>query len=160
MILRAISERSGIVGQIVASVFGFAWNVATFLVVPVLVMENVDPIEAVKRSAGLLKKTWGEQLIANFGISMVFGLITFGVMILGIVLIAVFAGLNSPALVVLAILVTVVAVIGVGLLASTLSGIYQAALYRYATEGDAGQYFAPELIEGAFKQKNKRGIFG
>ncbi len=160
MILRAISERSGIVGQIVASVFGFAWNVATFLVVPVLVMENVDPIEAVKRSAGLLKKTWGEQLIANFGISMVFGLITFGVMILGIVLIAVFAGLNSPALVVLAILVTVVAVIGVGLLASTLSGIYQAALYRYATEGDAGKYFAPELIEGAFKQKNKRGIFG
>jgi hypothetical protein len=160
MILRAISERGGIVGQIVASLFGFAWNVATFLAVPVLVVENVGQVDAVKRSASLLKKTWGEQLVANFGIGMVFGLITFGVMIIGVVLIMVFAGLNSPALVALAIIATILAVIAVSLLASTLSGIYQAALYRYATEGDAGEFFAPELIEGAFKEKQKNGIFG
>ena len=35
MILRILSERSGIIGRIVIGLIGFAWNVATFLVVPV-----------------------------------------------------------------------------------------------------------------------------
>jgi hypothetical protein len=160
MILRAISERGGLVGQIAASIFGFAWNLATFLAVPVLVAENVGPVEAVQRSTSLLKKTWGEQIVANFGIGMVFGLITFAIIIVGGGLIMLFVGLKSTALVILAVIVTVVAIIGVSLLGSTLSGIYQAALYRYATEGEAGDYFAPELIQGAFREKNKRGIFG
>ena len=62
MILRFISERAGILGQIVGGVLGFAWTIATFLVVPVLVAENVGPIDAVKRSTALLKQTWGERM--------------------------------------------------------------------------------------------------
>jgi hypothetical protein len=54
MILRWISERAGIIGQIIGGVLGFAWSIATFLVVPVLVVENVGPIEAIKRSTGYL----------------------------------------------------------------------------------------------------------
>ena len=38
MILRWISERAGIVGSILGGVLGFAWSIATFLVVPVLVV--------------------------------------------------------------------------------------------------------------------------
>ncbi len=51
MVLRAISERSGFLGRLVVSLVGFAWNLATFLAVPVLVVEDVGPIEAVQRSA-------------------------------------------------------------------------------------------------------------
>ena len=53
--LRMISERSGNLGRIVTSLVGLAWNLATYLVVPVLVIEGVGPVEAIKRSAGLLK---------------------------------------------------------------------------------------------------------
>ena len=56
MILRAIAGRSGVIGQIVVSIIGFAWNVATFLVVPVLVVEKLGPIDAIKRSAALQGK--------------------------------------------------------------------------------------------------------
>ena len=77
MILRWISERAGIVGQIIIGIIGFAWNIATFLVVPVLAVEKVGPIEAIKRSAGLLRRTWGEQLVGNAGIGIVFGLSRF-----------------------------------------------------------------------------------
>src|SRR5204863_8631612 len=73
VILRNIARR-GFIGRIVASVFGLAWNVATFLAVPVLVVEGVGPIEAVTRSSQLLKKTWGEQLAGNIGIGVVFTL--------------------------------------------------------------------------------------
>ena len=83
-ILRAISERSGAIGRIVVSLVGFVWNIATFLVVPVLVVENVGPLEAVKRSGSLLKETWGEQIAGNLSVGFIFGLITFGVILLGI----------------------------------------------------------------------------
>jgi len=153
MILRAISERGGLVGQIVASIIGFAWNVATFLAVPVLVVEDVGPIEAVKRSAGLLKKTWGEQLVGSFSIGMIFGLLIFGAVLVGGALIAAAVSLKSAALIVLTVVALVVAILALSLLSSTLSGIYQAALYRYATDGDTGGYFSEDLIQGAFKPK-------
>lgn len=169
MILNALSNSArnnrnivgSIIAQLVISVIGMAWNLATFLAVPVLVVENVGPIEAVKRSAGLLKKTWGEQIAGNFGIGTVFGLLTFGVMVLGFVLIGVFVSIHATALVVLAVIVTIVAVLALSLLSSALSGIYQAAVYRYATQGEVGSAFPRELVEGAFKIKEQRGgIFG
>ena len=75
IILKSISRR-GVVGRIIAGVFGLAWNLATFLAVPVLVVEGIGPIEAVKRSTQLLKKTWGEQIVGNIGNGLVYGLMT------------------------------------------------------------------------------------
>lgn len=157
MVLRAISERSGLIGQIVTSIIGFVWGVATFLVVPVLVMEDIGPWEAVKRSAGLLKKTWGEQLAANFSMGLIFGLLSVAIVIIGMVLTAVLANV-SGALAVAAVVAMILTLIGISLVASALGGIYQAALYRYAAEGKNSDYFSAELIQGAFKEKPKRGL--
>ncbi len=41
MVLQAIEERFGIVGRIVAGLVGLAWNLVTFLVVPILVLEDL-----------------------------------------------------------------------------------------------------------------------
>jgi hypothetical protein len=152
-ILQAISVRSGAIGRIVVSLVGFVWNVATFLVVPVLVVEKVGPLDAVKRSAGLLKETWGEQIIGNLSVGFIFGWITFGVILLGIpvVVLAVMSG--SVALIVTAVLLIILLVMAVSLVSSTLSGIYMAAVYRYATTGDTGGYFDADLVKGAFKLK-------
>ena len=65
MVLRAIQERGGIVGQIGAAIAGVAWALITFLVVPILVIEGVGPMEAIRRSGGLLRQTWGEQIGAT-----------------------------------------------------------------------------------------------
>ncbi len=154
MILNALSRRAGIVGQIVISIIGFAWNVATFLVVPVLVMEEVGPVDAIKRSAALLKQTWGEQLVGNFSIGMVFGLIGFAVaVVIGVPLFALAGSADSPALVVVAILVIVLLFVVIGVISSTLQGIFTAALYRYATEGTSGGFFDDAMIKDAFRQK-------
>ena len=159
VLLRAISERSGLIGRIVIGIIGFAWNMATFLVVPVLVTEDVGPIDAVRRSGELLKKTWGEQIVGNFSIGGIFTLLVFGViLIVGIPLFALIGAAESGAMFVLAAIIMVVLILGISLVGSTLSGIYQAALYRYAIGGEVGDYFDPELIQGAFKQKRKRGL--
>ncbi len=61
----------------IISMIGLAWNIATFLVVPVLAVEKVGPFDAVKRSVALYKKTWGEQIVGNLGLGAFFGLVTF-----------------------------------------------------------------------------------
>jgi hypothetical protein len=154
MILRAISERAGIIGQIVIGIIGIAWNLATYLVVPVLVMENVGPIEAIKRSTQLLKTTWGEQVVGNFSIGTIFGLLAVAVFFLiGGPLFVVAASSDSAALMVLVIVLVVAAMIVIGVVASTLQGIFTAALYRYATEGTTGGFFDDALVQNAFRQK-------
>src|SRR4051812_17691344 len=82
--LRTLQERVGFIGRFVVALIGVAWNIATFLVVPVLVADDGGPIDAVKHSARLVKKTWGENIIGNAGIGLAFGFISFGVLVLAI----------------------------------------------------------------------------
>ncbi|MBP6703619.1 MAG: hypothetical protein KBH14_06155 [Vicinamibacteria bacterium] len=153
MILRSISERSGVLGKIVVSLVGLAWNLATFLVVPVLAAEDVGPIDAVKRSGAYLRKTWGEQIVGNAGMGAVFGVMTFGSILLGLILFIAAAFTESTALMAMVGVGLVVTLVGIALISATLGGIYAAALYRYASEGDAGTFFSPDMVKGAFQQK-------
>lgn len=155
MILRAIAERGGIVGVLVAGLAGFAWNVATFLVVPILVVEKVGPIEAIKRSSSLLRRTWGEQLAGNIGIGLVFGLLALAVGLIGVGVVAVFWSI-APALGVVAIVALVLAIAAIMLVAAAVSGIYTASLYRYATKGDGGTMFQTDTLAAAFRAKGGR----
>jgi hypothetical protein len=141
-----------IIGQIVVSLFGIAWNIATFLAVPILVVEGVGPIEAVKRSTSLLKQTWGEQIVGDLSIGGIFGLISFMVVLVVGGLAFLFA--KAPALMLLVIVVGVVALVGLSVVGSALTAIFKASLYRYAHDGKTSEFFAPEMIQGAFKVKN------
>ncbi len=153
MILRAISERSGWLGRLVVSLIGFAWNVATFLAVPVLVIEGVSPVDAIKRSANLLKRTWGEQIVGNFSIGTIFGLLSFVLIIFGVGGIALAASLESVPLIITIVVFLVLGLVSLGLVSSALTGIYTAAVYRYATAGEVDSYFDAEVIKNTFKQK-------
>ena len=157
MILRWINERAGIIGQIVAGLVGFAWSVATFLVVPVLVIERVGPIEAIKRSASLLKKTWGEQIVGNAGIGLVFGLLAVLVLIVGV---AILVALVQTSLILgIVVLVGTILIVGaIALIGAAASGIYTASLYRYATKGDPGAAFRSETMSAAFQPKGQGGL--
>ncbi len=153
VILRSLEQRAGFVGRLVIGVIGVAWTVATFMVVPVLVSRDLGPIDAVKESAALLKRTWGENIIGNGGIGLTFGLITFAVMLVGGALI-VFSGANGMAPLAMALgCATVLAVLGLALVQAALSGIYSAALYRYATDGQAPIGFDGAALEEAFRLK-------
>ncbi len=153
LVLKALSERSGAIGRIVIGLVGMAWSLATFLVVPVLVSEDIGPIDAVKRSGSLLKKTWGEQVAGNFGIGTVFGLATFLVILVCIPLIFVAISTESVALIIGVIVLAAVGIIGLSLLSATLSGIYAAAVYEFATTGKSGEFFDASTIKSSFKMK-------
>lgn len=154
MILRALQERAGFLGRLVISLIGAAWNIATFLVVPILVTEKIGPVEAVKRSVELLKRTWGEQVIGNAGVGFVFGFITFGVILISIPLILLAMASQSMPLIVAVIGLVVLTVVLLAVVNAALSGIYTAAVYRYAAEGDVGHTFDPAMVKGAFRPRS------
>jgi hypothetical protein len=158
LVLRVIADRGGIGGVVVAAIGGTAWNIITFLAIPVLVAEGVGPFEAVKRSGGLLKKTWGEQIIGNAGIGLVLGLIGVGVVFVGIALGVFIMTAGVVALGIAVFAATVVAFLAIALLSATLQGIYSAALYEYAVGGDTGG-FDREVLAGAFQPKGGRRLF-
>lgn len=151
LILKMISERSGALGKIVTGLIGLAWSLATFLVVPVLVTEDLGPVDAIKRSGNLLKKTWGEQVAGNFGIGSIMGLVTFGVILLFVPLIILAVSAESVALIITMVALLIIALLAVGLISSTLSGIYAAAVYQYAITGKAGDFYDPSLLKESFK---------
>ncbi len=153
VILKLIAEKSKNLGRFVVSLIGLAWNLATYLVVPVLVVEEVGPLESVKRSAAYLKKTWGEQIVGNFSIGMVFGLLSFLVFLAGVPLFIWAASAESVAgMVAIGVLVVLVLIL-LSLISNTLEGIYVAAVYYYIAQGQTGGFFSKEQIEGAFRAK-------
>jgi hypothetical protein len=155
IILKMIEERAGFIGQIVVGLIGTAWTIATALVVPVLVAQDVGPVEAVKESVLLLKKTWGENIIGAGGIGLAFGLLTLLAIVVGAAL--VFAGLLvSPWLAAGIAVLVLVAVLLLGVVQAALSGIYSAALYRYAMDGQAPAGFDTGALQLAFAPKKKR----
>ncbi len=153
MVLRAVQERAGFIGRIVVGFIGVAWTVASFLVVPVLVSRDIGPVDAVKESAVLLKKTWGENVIGQGGVGLVFGLLMFGIVLVGAAAIVGAAMSGSMVLVGVVATLFVIALMVAGLIQAALTGIYSAALYRYASGDGATEGFDAGLLEHAFAAK-------
>lgn len=153
VVLRAVQERSGLLGRIVVGLVGMAWAVVTFMVLPVIVFEGVGVSTAVKRSAEILRTTWGENLIVNGGI----GLIGFVVALPGILLIVLAVVSGSAPVIAVGVAVAVTWLVVVACVCSALTGVFQVALYRFATSGVTPPQFADVDLSGAFAQKGSRG---
>ena len=152
MILRALAERFGIVGRIVISLIGVAWNVITFFVVPVLLYEPVGVTDGIKRSASIFRQRWGETFVGNGAIGLVIFLAS-----LVVIMVSVPLGMALP------VLGIAVGVLGIGVLAAigtACTGVFNAALYRYATTGEASGAFTIEDLQASFRNKERRGLFG
>ena len=156
-VLDNLASRLGKGGQIVASILiglvGMAWSIVSIFVVPVLVYEGLGPIDAVKKSTQVIRKTWGESLIRHFGL----GLIQFFVFVLIIVLSFGLTYVLANAFEVIGLLIG----IGVGALLMLLAGlifsvantIFNTALYVYANESLVPTGFDADTVKDAFAKK-------
>ncbi len=152
VVLRAIEERVGFLGRIVVGLIGMSWALATYLTVPVLVTRDVSAFDAVKESADVFKRTWGEQVVGNAGIGLA-SFIMFALMTAIAVPLIILASSISEALVIPMLVSVGGAYFFLVLVTSALKGIYSAALYRFATTGDAGEQFNAAMMDQAFRPK-------
>ncbi len=148
MILRALRDRAGWLGQFVISMVGMAWEVATFLVVPAIVIDDKGAIEGLKTSGSLLKSTWGENLAARVG----FGILGVVAVLPALLPLVVLGSLGGVGLIVgFAIGMVWVAVVVVVMTA--LNSVFQAALYLYATSGMAPSGFEGSSLGESFSRR-------
>jgi hypothetical protein len=152
MILRAIEERFGFVGSLVASLVGLAWNLVTFLTVPILVLEDLGVGAALGRSKDLFKKTWGENAVGQAGL----GIVGFLATLPGVLVIGIGAALGTFGLVVFGAIGVVWIVVAATVMAA-LSGIYRTALFHYASTGQVPGDFAGVDFQATFRPRTDRG---
>lgn len=151
LFLSIVQEKLGWLGRITGFLGSLAWALVSIFVIPIIIRENVGPIEAVKRSAGLFKKTWGENLVMAFsmaGLVLAFLIFFFalGSMVMGLT----FSGdVPAPVGITLGLILLAPFIMLVTYLA-TLQTIFNAALFRYAQTGDYIGPFPQEMIQGAF----------
>jgi uncharacterized protein DUF6159 len=149
MILRSIQERAGFIGKIVVGLLGAAWSLATFFVVPVLVLEDRSIKDTFTRSTSVFRTTWGETVVGGTSLAAA----------------AVCAWLTLVFVVMLSSYLIGIASIAVGfaggiflmIFFSSLQGVYVASLYRYATGGAGGAGFDDQLLKQAFVPKQGQG---
>jgi hypothetical protein len=146
--LRLIEDRSEKAGRLVSGLLGMGWTAVSFLVIPILVNENKNPIAALKDSTALLKKTWGQQVVSSFSFGLIFFLLALpGVALLVVGILAV-AGGSWTGLIVCGGLAALYWIV-LALIQSALHAIFQTALYLYARDGQVPEGFNPEVLRGA-----------
>jgi hypothetical protein len=153
VIIQLIRSKSNTAGDIGAGLLGAAWGVATFLVVPVLVAEDVGPTDALRRSGSLLKKTWGEQIGGNVSLGLISFLAMLVVGLVGALLIWLAAALGSSIAIGGAITLLIIAIAVIAVIFSALNAIYKAAVYEYAADGIAASAFGQDALSNAFVAK-------
>jgi len=153
IIQAAARDRAGFLGSLLGSLLDLSWRVMAFLVMPILIAERGGPFRALGRSKDLLRATWGENVIAQAGLSVV----GFVLMLPGL-LIAILLG-DGP-LGIFAVILGVLLMVLAGVVASALSAVYQTALYEYATTGEAPDEFAEVDLGESFAHRERGSNWG
>jgi hypothetical protein len=149
-----LKDKLGFIGALLGGIAEVAWGVVTYFVVPVLVVDGVGPIEAVKRSSAILKKTWGEAIGGEGGlgaISFLFFLPVVG--LFALIAAGNFAVWSQPVLAVALIALVGVYVLTLTVVFTALGTIFRTGAYIYATTGKAPSAIDPALLQGAFRKK-------
>ncbi len=152
LILRLIrGDGDNLLVSLASALLGAAWSLATFFVIPVIIMDDEGGFAAIQRSWKLFKSTWGETVVGSFSLGLIF---IPAVLLLLAGVLAMFIGSFEVSLVIFAFafLIWVVSAVLYG----ALQGIFVAIMYRYATTGVVPDVIDRSLVEGAFVPKGSR----
>jgi hypothetical protein len=158
MILNVIQsflrDKLGILGSLIGSLGELAWAAMTYFVVPILVVDGVDPVTAVKRSLEHLRRTWGEVVGGRGGLAIVCMLLLLPVLFFLGIGAAVSASSGAGPIVVIALCVlAAVYMVVISIVFSALATIFSSAVYVYAATGKAPGSIDPQLLQSAFRPK-------
>jgi hypothetical protein len=141
VLLQSLRNRRSLFGGLLGGALGLGWTLITYLIVPVIVVEDLNMTNSISRSAELFRKTWGEQVAGDFG----FGLLNLLSLLPGVGLGVLLWQFDHAA----GVIVGMMYVLILAVVTSAVKGVFTAALYRYASSGQAPQGFTMDLIHGS-----------
>lgn len=148
---------TAILRSLLAGLVAAVWAVLTTLVMPLIVLEQLGAVAAIKRSAGIIRTTWGEAVLGSVRIGARFALV-FGIpggllLVGGVVLAVVVEGAAIPVSAVLALCGVALIVVG-SVKAATCRNVFGVALYRWANGDGALGPFSESDLRGAVEVKD------
>ncbi len=153
IVLHLLSERSQLLGKIVALLLGAAWGILTYFVVPAMVIGNKSAFAAIPQSGRVFKTTWGETVVSNISYTLIFVLLFVALFLSGVGLVVAALSLSMSSLAVFIIFVWLLAFVFLSLVSSIFGGILKTLLYMYAAEGVVPENFNRELVEKMLARK-------
>ena len=157
LVIKALEERFGLIGRIVMRLIGVAWSVASVFAVPIIVRdeEATNPVQTLKKSADILRRTWGEALIGYVGVSFASGVIVLGSLVFLLIAVIASIALNSGWIIGIAAVLWFLGVLAFGYLTSVMSQVYKGALYLYAADQIVAAPYSADMFNSAWKFKKK-----
>ena len=157
LVIKALEERFGLIGRIVMRLIGVAWSVASVFAVPIIVRDEdaTNPVQTLKKSADILRRTWGEALIGYVGVSFASGVIVLGSLVFLLIAVIASIALNSGWIIGIAAVLWFLGVLAFGYLTSVMSQVYKGALYLYAADQIVAAPYSADMFNSAWKFKKK-----
>jgi hypothetical protein len=143
MVISEIANRLPGGAKLAGWLLGAAWGLATIFVVPILAMESTGAIDAVKRSARLVKSRWGEGLSGGVAIGAwsVVVAIPLGVLIgIGGAMTK-----SHPETGIVLLATGMIGLIAMSVLISATRQVFAVALYRYSIDAPIGGFSSSDL---------------
>ena len=159
IILQAFRSKKNIIGTMIANMVGLIWGVATYFVVPAMIIKGENIRGSIAESVAVMKKTWGEALVANFSIGLIFTVVAiiFAILPVGVL----WFGIPSGAISLASTSSVLQLLVGVGayelllllflvIIVAPLNNILCVVLYNYAMSGQVPDGFRKEVLDRMF----------
>jgi hypothetical protein len=141
VVLGMIEDKLKYFGRVLAKTISIGFALASFLVIPIIIVKKTGVRESMQKSTQMLEKTFGEQLISSMSLNLIASIlafIPFGLIVEGLLD-------NRPSLFWIGLsLIAVIIVVQ-----TTLSCILRAALYLYASDGKVPHLFRDNVFAKA-----------
>src|SRR5581483_11484215 len=155
LLIQSLEEKVGLFGKLIVRIIGIAWSVASVFAIPIIVHEQEasNPFDVLRRSAGVIKKTWGEQLVGFAGLQ-------FGSTLLFFASLWMLAGFGLAAyefgrwiILSIGIVAWMGTLFAFAYLSSVAGQVYFFVKDTEATEGKLPENYSPEMLALAWKFK-------
>jgi len=144
--------------DLLGTVVELTWGIATFLVMPVIAHENINTLQSIKRSAQLMKQTFGENVGASFFLQSLALIIILPLFFAGIGMALAFDYLGlytyAPTFLIGYTIATFLITAVVLIITATGMTVFKTAVYHYATGTQIGLFSEEEIRSSFVNQTN------
>lgn len=164
-------RRIKFIGPALAFLGELGFAAGTFFALPILIdgRGTIGPLGAIKKSAELIKKTWGESIVVNLGMTLwavLAGVLYTAIWCVVLWVVGQFVhpsatgGVDTGTYIGVGVIIATLA-IGYGIIMviySALSTIATSAVYIYATTGRTPERFDNDILRQSFRPKTSSDI--
>lgn len=129
---------------------GLPWLMASFFVIPLLIIENLPTFSALKKSAHLFRSAWGKEVIAQHNINFIIAPLR----IVSVIPAVIGVLIDHHTALIIGSTFTAITFLSISILNLTRYAILTQAFYFYAEKIPLSEHFEMDTLKCAFRAKN------